>query len=110
MAHAEFEQIKAHAEAGASILSSTTSAVLRVGRLIARTHHEWWDGSGYPHGLPGEEIPLPGRIVALADVYDALTSERPYKRAWSSEDARAEIVRLGGRQFDPAVVEAFLRR
>jgi putative nucleotidyltransferase with HDIG domain len=106
---AEFEQIKAHAEAGAAILASTTSEVLRVGRLIARTHHEWWDGTGYPHGLIGSAIPLSGRIVALADVYDALTSERPYKLAWTPEDARAEIVRLSGRQFDPAVVEAFLR-
>ena len=107
--HDEYEQIKAHAEAGARILSSTTSDVLRLGREIARTHHEWWDGSGYPNGLAGEAIPLSGRIVALADVFDALTNPRPYKPAWTVADAHAEIDRLTGRQFDPAVVAAFRR-
>uniref|UniRef100_UPI003B3B28F3 HD-GYP domain-containing protein n=1 Tax=Longimicrobium sp. TaxID=2029185 RepID=UPI003B3B28F3 len=105
----EFEQVKVHAEAGASILSDTRSDVLRMGREIARSHHEWWDGSGYPHGRSGTAIPEAGRIVALADVYDALTSPRPYKAAWTHEQARAELLRLSGRQFDPAVVEAFLR-
>jgi putative nucleotidyltransferase with HDIG domain len=105
----EYEQIKAHAEAGARILSSTNSDVLRVGRDIARTHHEWWDGSGYPNSLAGEAIPLSGRIVALADVFDALTNSRPYKPAWTMADALAEIDRLTGRQFDPAVVAAFRR-
>jgi HD-GYP domain-containing protein (c-di-GMP phosphodiesterase class II) len=80
-----------------------------MGREIARTHHEWWDGSGYPYGLMGATIPPSGRIVALADVYDALTSPRPYKAAWTHEQASAEIVRLRGAQFDPAVVDAFLR-
>ena len=74
---------------------------------IALTHHEWWDGSGYPNGLAGEEIPLSGRIVAVADVFDALTHERPYKQAWTVADSVLEMRRLSGRQFDPAVVEAF---
>lgn len=71
------------------------------------THHEWWDGSGYPAGLKGEAIPLCGRIVALADVFDALTHPRPYKPAWPLADAVAEIERWCGAQFDPAVVDAF---
>lgn len=106
---AEFEQVKTHAEAGAAILSGTRSDVLQMGREIARTHHEWWDGTGYPHGTSGTAIPEAGRIVALADVYDALTSARPYKHAWTPEDARAEIARLRGTHFDPRVVDAFLR-
>jgi response regulator RpfG family c-di-GMP phosphodiesterase len=104
---AEFEQIKGHAAAGAAILSGSTSAVLCLAQEIALSHHEWWDGSGYPAGLGGDAIPLSGRIVALADVYDALTHARPYKRAWSAARAAAEIQRLSGRQFDPAVVDAF---
>ena len=105
----EFDQVKAHAEAGASILSGTNSDVLKMGREIARSHHEWWDGSGYPHARSGTTIPEAGRIVALADVYDALTSQRPYKRAWTHEQARDEIVRLRGTHFDPQVVDAFVR-
>jgi putative nucleotidyltransferase with HDIG domain len=105
----EFEQVKVHAEAGASILSDAQSDVLRMGREVARAHHEWWDGSGYPYGLSGSAIPEAGRIVALADVYDALTSPRPYKEAWPHQRARDELTRLRGRQFDPDVVDAFLR-
>ena len=75
---------------------------------IALTHHEKWDGSGYPNGLKGEEIPLVGRITALADVFDALTSERPYKKAWSVEDSVALIKSESGKQFEPALVEHFL--
>jgi putative nucleotidyltransferase with HDIG domain len=105
----EFDEIKNHAEAGASILAGSTSDVLVLGRQIALSHHEWWDGSGYPHGTEGGEIPLSGRIVALADVFDALTHERPYKPAWSVDDAVAEIRRLRGRQFDPAIVDVFLQ-
>jgi putative two-component system response regulator len=104
----EFAEIRSHAEAGAAILDDVRSDVLRMGREIARTHHEWWNGTGYPEGLAGEAIPLSGRIVALADVFDALTSERPYKRAWKPSTARREIAALSGRQFDPAVVRAFL--
>jgi HD-GYP domain-containing protein (c-di-GMP phosphodiesterase class II) len=104
----EFSQIQAHTTAGAAILSGSRSAVLRRAEEIALTHHEHWDGHGYPGGLRGEAIPLSGRIVALADVFDALTHARPYKSAWSSRSALAEIRRLRGRQFDPALVDAFL--
>ena len=103
----EFETMKGHAAGGAGILADSTSAVLRLAQEIALTHHEWWDGSGYPRGLKGEEIPLSGRIVALADVFDALTHDRPYKTAWSPDRAAAEVVRLRGSQFDPDVVDAF---
>lgn len=103
----EFAQIKRHAAAGAAILSGSTSEVLRLAEEIALTHHEWWDGSGYPTGLNGDAIPLSGRIVALADVFDALTHARPYKPAWPVAKAVAEIHRLAGRQFDPTVVSAF---
>ena len=106
---AEFQLIQEHPNAGASILADSSYEVLRLAEEIALTHHEWWDGSGYPAGLKEEEIPIGGRIVALADVFDALTHERPYKDAWPVRDAVAEIRRLEGRQFDPAVVEAFLR-
>lgn len=105
----EFEQVKTHAEAGAAILSGSTSEVLRRAQEIASSHHEWWDGSGYPAGLGGAAIPLSGRIVALADVFDALTHERPYKQAWPLDRALAEVRRLDGTQFDPAIVAAFER-
>jgi putative two-component system response regulator len=106
---AEYQLVKQHPTAGAAILSGSSSRVLRLAEEIALTHHEWWDGSGYPVGLSGSEIPLSGRIVALADVFDALTHARPYKRAWPIERALAELRRLAGTQFDPAVVEAFFR-
>jgi hypothetical protein len=104
---AEFEEIKRHATAGASILADSASGVLRLGEEIALTHHEWWDGSGYPGGAGSDAIPLSGRIVALADVFDALTHARPYKQAWPVDDAVREVERLAGRQFDPEVVHAF---
>ncbi|HEV2755160.1 MAG TPA: HD domain-containing phosphohydrolase [Actinomycetota bacterium] len=103
----EFAVMKKHAAIGAQILSGSRSACLQMAEVIAYTHHERWDGTGY-HGIAGEDIPLPGRIVAVADVFDALTSERPYKRAWPVADALAEIESQAGRQFDPAVVGAFL--
>ncbi len=103
----EFEQVKLHTLHGSEILSGSISDVLRLAREVALTHHEWWDGTGYPYGLHGAEIPQCGRIVAVADVFDALTHDRPYKRAWPVENAVAEIRRLSGRQFDPAVVNAF---
>ena len=76
---------------------------------IAQFHHERWDGKGYPNGLAGATIPLSARIVAVADVLDALTHERPYKRAWSVEEALLEIERQGGQQFDPRIVQVCLR-
>jgi len=105
----EFEHVRWHAELGARILSGSSSHALQAGEEIARSHHEWWDGMGYPAGLRGEEIPLFGRIVAVADVFDALTHERPYKPAWPVDEAAKEIRRLRGLQFDPQVVDAFER-
>jgi putative two-component system response regulator len=105
----EFEQVKTHTTAGAGLLTFSSFPLLRVAREIALTHHEHWDGSGYPAGLRGEEIPLSGRIVALADVFDALTHSRPYKKAWTVEEAVAELRRLRVSQFDPTVVDAFLQ-
>jgi PAS domain S-box-containing protein len=104
----EFEVMKTHAELGARLLASGSSRVLQTAALIASTHHERWDGAGYPKRLAGEAIPLVGRIVAVADVFDALTHDRPYKQAWSLERACAEIERSAGGQFDPRVVRAFL--
>jgi putative nucleotidyltransferase with HDIG domain len=99
--------VKRHTTIGAEILSGSRSSLLRVAERIALSHHERWDGKGYPHRLGGEEIPLAGRIVAVADVFDALTHERPYKKAWPLEPAVDEVLGQRGRQFDPALVDAF---
>jgi PAS domain S-box-containing protein len=105
----EFAIVRGHAAAGARILSGSSSQLLKLAEEIAASHHEWWDGNGYPDGLAGEEIPLSGRIVAVADVFDALTHDRPYKLAWSIADSVAEMRRLAGVQFDPALIDAFLQ-
>jgi PAS domain S-box-containing protein len=105
----EWEVVKGHAAAGAKILSVGKSRLLKLAAEIAVTHHEWWNGTGYPKGLAGDEIPLSGRIVAIADVFDALTHDRPYKPAWSVDDAVEEVRRFAGVQFDPAVVAAFVQ-
>jgi putative two-component system response regulator len=105
----EFERMKSHTLEGARILADRADPVLEMAEQIALSHHERWDGTGYPHGLKGEEIPVAARIVALADVFDALTHARPYKPAWPVEDAVAEIRRVRGTQFDPNVVDAFER-
>jgi putative nucleotidyltransferase with HDIG domain len=97
-----------HVEIGARILGQARSPVLRAAAEIARTHHERWDGKGYLAGLAGEDIPLAGRITAVADVFDALTHERPYKSAWDADRALGEIKAQAGLQFDPRVVDAFL--
>ena len=104
----EWEQIKQHTVIGAGILSGSKSPIVQTAEEIARTHHERWNGSGYPFGLMGEEIPLSGRICAIADVFDALTSDRPYKVRWSVDDALTELENEAGKQFDPTLVKAFL--
>lgn len=106
----EFEEMKRHATIGYDILKNSASPVLQMGAEIAHTHHEKFDGSGYPRGLKGEDIPLIGRIVAVADVFDALTSTRPYKKAWTLEDARAFLEQGRGSHFDPQCVDVFLER
>jgi CHASE2 domain-containing sensor protein len=105
---AEWEVMKEHTTAGAAILAGSGSPFVRMAETIARTHHERWDGSGYPAGLAGEEIPLAGRICAICDVFDALLSKRPYKDAWPLDRALAEVERLSGSHFDPRLVTAFL--
>jgi CHASE2 domain-containing sensor protein len=104
----EWETMKTHTTIGGNILSGSPSKLVQLSQTIALTHHEHWDGGGYPFGLAGEEIPLPGRICAVCDVFDALLSPRPYKDAWPYDRAIAEIERLSGTQFDPALVDAFL--
>lgn len=104
----EFVEIKRHTVIGGQILGGHDSDLFRAAHDIALHHHEKWDGSGYPHGLSGEAIPLFARIAAVADVFDALTTARPYKHAWSPADAFAYIEEQAGRQFDPYIVRAFL--
>lgn len=104
----EFGIMKQHAAIGWEILRDSSSPVLQLAAEVAHAHHEKYDGSGYPQGLRGDDIPLSGRIVAVADVFDALTSERPYKKAWELEKS-FDFVREGrGSHFDPACVDAFL--
>jgi putative two-component system response regulator len=106
---AEFAVVKAHTLVGAQLLSGGRSPLMKMAETIALTHHERWDGSGYPQGLAGEAIPIEGRILAVADAFDALTHDRPHQRARSPEEAAIEIEVNASRQFDPQVVEAFLR-
>ena len=103
----DFAVMKTHCLIGADLLASDDVPLLGLAAEIALTHHECWDGSGYPRGLAGDVVPLSGRIVAVADTFDALTHSRPYKEAWPVERAFDEIERLSGRSFDPNVVEAF---
>ncbi len=103
----EREIMKTHTTIGARMLGDHPSLLLRIAKEVAHCHHERWDGTGYPDGLRGEDIPLSGRICAIADVFDALTSNRPYKKAWSLEDAVAEINRGKASQFDPGLVDLF---
>ncbi|AWN38160.1 HD domain-containing phosphohydrolase [Methylobacterium radiodurans] len=105
----EFALIQTHAEIGRRILGDSESELIQLAAEIAGAHHEKWDGSGYPRGLAGQAIPLAARIVAVADVFDALTSERPYKKAVPFEDALDLIQAESGRHFDPACVAAFVR-
>jgi len=103
----EFEVIKTHTIIGAKILDGSNSEILQMAHQIAISHHEKWNGQGYPYGLAGEEIPLVGRIVALADVFDALISDRPYKKAYSLEESCDIIRKERGQHFDPKIVDVF---
>ncbi|HRE19181.1 MAG TPA: response regulator [Rhodocyclaceae bacterium] len=104
----EFEVMKGHSRIGYELLKDSGSEIMRAGAEIAHTHHEKFNGSGYPLGLAGLDIPVFGRIVAVADVFDALTSERPYKKAWSLEDACVFLEEGKGTHFDPVCVDAFM--
>jgi len=104
----EFEVVRAHPTIGAQIIGETTSDVLNLARVIAQTHHERWNGEGYPAGLRGEDIPLAGRVVAVCDVFDALTHERPYKAAWTVGEAVGELRAQRGEFFDPDLVDLFV--
>lgn len=106
--HDEWQAMKCHPQIGAQIIGNHSSQLMTLARETALNHHEKWDGSGYPDGKSGEDIPMGARIAAISDVFDALTSQRPYKQAWPVEKAVALIQEESGRHFDPALVEVFL--
>jgi len=103
----EWDIMKQHANIGGNILRNSDAEFIHLGEIIAQCHHEKWDGSGYPNGLQGSEIPIVARIVAIADVFDALTSKRPYKEPFSVEKALSLIMEGKGSHFDPNVVDSF---
>ena len=103
----EFEIIQKHVNIGTELLSGSKLKLIQMAKTIAETHHERWDGSGYPKGLKGKEIPLVGRICSLCDVFDSLLSERHYKIAWTVENTMETIERLSGKSFDPNLVKLF---
>ena len=105
----EFDHMKEHATIGAQILANSSSPLLQLAHTLAIEHHEKWDGSGYPNGIKGEEISVEGRIVAIADVFDALTSKRPYKEAWSVEKTVLHMQEQAGTHFDPALIELLVK-
>ena len=105
---AEFEMMKTHTSIGAQLLAGSNSPIMRMAQKIALTHHEKWDGNGYPNSLRGDEIPLVGQVSSICDVFDALTSVRPYKKAWTIEEATREIVAQKGEQFNPDIVDKFI--
>ena len=104
----EREVMNTHVEVGAELLKEHESMLVKMASSIALTHHERWDGTGYPTGMSGESIPIEGRITALCDVFDALTTVRPYKDAWSIEDAVAELEKCSGSHFDPELIKVFM--
>ena len=106
----EMTVMRQHAAIGHRILANSDIPLLRLAAEIALSHHEKFDGTGYPNGLAGSAIPLSGRVVAIADVFDALTSTRPYKRSWTLEEARSFMIEQRGRHFDPTLLDAFLSR
>ncbi len=103
----ELNKIKRHTTIGAEILGNSPSSLIQAGETIALNHHERWDGSGYPKGISGEQIPLSARFCAIADVFDALTTPRPYKKEISAEDASRLIIGASGSLFDPQIVQVF---
>ncbi|MDQ0456884.1 HD domain-containing phosphohydrolase [Rhizobium paknamense] len=109
LTESEYREMQSHAQIGSEILAKSHSSLLQLASEIAVSHHERWDGQGYPNRLAGDAIPLSGRIVCIADNFDALTTERPYKPAWSYERTVEHILGRSGTQFDPACVEAFER-
>ena len=106
----EFDHMKQHAAIGAQILANSSSPLLQLAHKLALEHHEKWDGSGYPNGLKGEHISVEGRIVAIADVFDALTSKRPYKEAWGVEEALENMQAQAGKHFDPHLINLFVNK
>ena len=106
----EWKIMQSHATIGGEIIGKHAHGMLAMAHQLAVTHHEKWDGSGYPNGLAGEQIPLVGRIVAIADVFDALTSARPYKEAWPVEKAAEHLLQQRGKHFQPELVDLFLKQ
>ena len=100
--------MKTHAQKGYDLLADSDRIVAKMGAIIAKTHHERWDGNGYPEGLSGDDIPIEGRIMAIVDVVDALLSKRCYKPAWSEEDVKAYLEENAGKQFDPLITHIML--
>lgn len=105
----EYAVVKQHVDIGVGMLSHGSSELIDMARLITQTHHERFDGSGYPHGLAGNAIALPGQIVAIADFFDTLTRSRPYRKAWTVAEAIAKLRRRSGNEFNPRLVTTFLR-
>ena len=105
----EITAMRSHTTVGAQLLQDSDDPTLRMATVIALHHHEWWNGAGYPHNLSGERIPLAARICALADVYDALTNVRPYKRAWSHRMSVEQMMCENGAHFDPRLMRPFLK-
>jgi putative two-component system response regulator len=108
MSDRDWEKVRQHVQIGSKILEAPRSPLLAMAARIALTHHERWDGTGYPLGLAGEDIPLEGRITAVADVFDALSSRRPYKPAFSVEKCFEIIEQERGSHFDPKIIDAFI--
>ena len=106
---AEQHAMKSHTRIGAEILKHSQSGVMKLARIVALSHHEKWDGSGFPDGISGEAIPIEGRIVAICDVFDALISRRPYKSIWSDAEAIDFLRQNAGKHFDPWLVELFIQ-
>ena len=105
----EWKIMQAHTTIGEQILMNSESKVVQLACNIAASHHEKWDGTGYPKGLKGDEIPLEGRITAICDVFDALVSQRPYKKGWSNEEALAFMKEQSGKHFDPKLIPLFFQ-